>query len=410
MSVSYITFPFIILFFLLSAFFSSSETALFSLDEIKIKKIKDRKEARTIKNLLKKPSILLITILLGNTIANILISSSMEKILPFKNTILITITVTLLILIFGEIIPKTIAILVPERVSKLSSLPLYFMITLLKPALKVVDRFVFRLTGLLKRKGKKSEEETNKDIIFALKSIVAREDIFNREERELIENVLMFAGKEVWNIMTPRNKIISIEKTASIDEVIQCIRKNKFSKIPVYEGTNDNITGYIEIKDILTGTLETEKGDFSIEKFIKPMYFVPETKRLSEMLADFEKKNIKIATVIDEYGSALGIVTLSDVLGEILGEIIDESFKVENKIFQLSDEKFLVSGDIGIDDFNEFFDTKIESGNFETLAGYIIERYGDIPDEGYSTKIDNLAIIVKKKKQSHIEQFLVEKG
>ena len=268
---------------------------------------------------------------------------------------------------------------------------------------------VAKLISFFRRKSKKAEEDGGRDIIFALQSIVSSEEIFDPEEKDLIENVLSFARREVWNIMTPRNKVEAIEKSATFEDVMDILKSKKYSKIPVYEGTNDNIIGYIEIKDILVNSLELTSKSISIDKIIKPMYFVPETKKLSEMLLDFEKKQIKIATVIDEYGSAIGIVTVSDVLGEILGEIIDESFKIENKIVPLSEDRFIVNGDISIDDFKEFFNVEVENGDFETLAGFVIEKFGDIPDEGYSIEMENLRIVLKKKTHSHIEQFLVER-
>ncbi len=400
---SYISMPFVIFFIFLSAFFSSSETAFYSLDEIKIKRIKNKKVKKIINNLLKQSTLMLIAILLGNTIVNIIISSSLEAILPFKNEILTIIVITCIILLFGESLPKTLAIILSDKISTIFAYPLYYFIKILNPLLKIIDKIILKLIKLIKRKNK--EEDNNRDIIFVLESIVSREEIFEEEEKDLIENVLSFARKEVWNIMTPRNKVVSFD----IDDKIENLEKMlKFSKIPVYKGTNDNIIGYIDVKDFLIARLN-QKDNFKLENIIKPMYFVPETKKLSDMLNDFEKKGLKIATVIDEYGSALGIVTISDVLGEILGEIIDESFKIENKIIKISDEKFLVHGDISFKDFVDFFEIETESGDFETLAGFVIQKAGDIPEEGFSIKLNELKIIVKKKNHTHIEEFIVEK-
>lgn len=408
MLFSYLSLPLVVSLLFLSAFFSSSESAFYSLDEIRLKKIKHKKTKKLIKNLLNNGSLLLIAILIGNTIVNILISSTLESVLPIKSEIITTFVITGIILLFGETLPKMIAIFFPEKISSIFSYPLYFIVKISNPLLRVIDKIVMKLIKIIKRKNRRSEEEYNKEIIFALESIVSREEIFDSEEKDLIENVLSFARREVWNIMTPRNKIISIDKNDSPEEILKLLKTQKFSKIPVYEGTNDNIIGYIDLKDFLL-YYETQKEDFKIENILKPMYFVPETKKLSDMLLDFEKKQLKVATVIDEYGSALGIVTLSDVLGEILGEIIDESFKIENKIIKITDDRYLVYGDISFQDFIDFFGIESEGGDFETLAGFVIEKAGDIPDEGFSIKLNNLTITVKKKNHTHIEQFIVEK-
>ncbi|MCX7820447.1 MAG: hemolysin family protein [Brevinematales bacterium] len=409
MLFSYLSFPLVVSLLFMSAFFSSSESAFYSLDELKLKKIKHKKTKKLIKNLLSKGSLLLIAILIGNTIVNILISATLEKILPLHNEILTTLIITGIILLFGETLPKIIAIFFPDKISSIFSYPLYFIIKISSPILTIIDKTILKLMKLIKRKNKKSEEEYNKDIIFALESIVSREEIFDSEEKDLIENVLSFARREVWNIMTPRNKIISIDKNDPPEEILKILKTQKFSKIPVYEGTNDNIIGYIDLKDFLI-YYENQKENFKIDNILKQMYFVPETKKLSDMLLDFEKKQLKIATVIDEYGSALGIVTLSDVLGEILGEIIDESFKIENKIIKITEEKYLVYGDISFQDFIDFFEIETEGGDFETLAGFVIDKAEDIPDEGFSVKLNNLTITVKKKNHTHIEQFIVEKN
>jgi len=406
MWLSLILFPLVIFFFIMSAFFSSAETAVFSIDEVKIKKIRSYKTKKIVKNFMKNSSLFLLTILLGNTIANILISSSLERILPIKQPLLLTIVITSLILLFGEIIPKFFALNFSIGLVSIYSNILYGIFKILKPVLKYIDSLLVKLTEKIRRKKEAPQKEES---YLALQSIVSRGGIFDMEEKELIENVLNFVRRNVWNIMTPRNRVFSVERKSTLKEVLEELGERKYSKIPVYENTDDYIIGYLELKDLLLYQLKNKEKDVSIDKFLKPMYFVPETKTLPEMLEDFQKKGIKIATVVDNYGSAVGIVTIADVLGEILGEFIDESFGIEDKIIQLSENRYLVSGDISIDDFNDYFNTSIESKEYETIAGFIISSVGDIPKEGDYIKVEDKKITVKRKKQTHIEQLIVEK-
>lgn len=405
--VSFLFIPLVIFFFLLSAFFSSAETAVYSIDEIKFKKIRDTTTRRIVRGFIKNSSLFLLGILLGNTLANILVASSLERILDIRKPIFLTLVITALILIFGEIIPKFFAMYFPVRVVSIYSRILNVFFIALRPFLSWVNLLLLKLVDRISKK--KKDRELRSAGISALQSIISREGIFESQEKEIIENILTFVRREVWNIMTPRNKLFSIEKNTEVKEVLKKLKKKRFSKIPVYDGTDNNIVGYVETRDLLLLSFEEKDKNTTVENLMKPMYFVPETKKLPEMLEDFEKKGIKIATVVDGYGSAVGIVTLSDILGEILGEFIDESFNIEGKIVEISDGKFLVTGDLSIDDFNEYFHLNIEKGDYETLAGFVINYFGNIPREGDFIVVEDKKITVRKKKQTHIEQLLVEK-
>lgn len=401
----------LIVFLLLSsAFFSSSETALFALDEMKIRKIKDRIARKNIKTLLKKSSLLLVTILTGNTAINIAVSSLLDKELGIESAFISTLVVTVILLFVGDIAPKTIALMRAEPIAAINSRILYPLFVLLTPITKLVEWLSNQITKIVIRLHKKESQEISNTHLSALQSIVSREGIFDKDEKRLIESVLNFAGREVWNIMTPRTKVFSIENETPIKEVVRLFKKLKLSKMPVYSTTDDNLTGYIDIRDIFQYVHNPEKATDKVARdMVRPMYFVPETKKLSEMLEDFRRKNIRIAAVVDEYGSSLGIVTIADVLGEIVGEVMDESFKVEKKVIRVSKNRFLVTGDISLDDFNTYFHSDISSREYETLAGYIIETAGDIPDCDYFVEIGDYKVIIKERSEKHIQQFLVEK-
>ncbi len=400
----------IIILLLLSAFFASSETSLFTLDEMKLKRMPHKKDIRRIKILLQNTSLLMITLLAVNTIVNTAVAALLEKQLGFENIIYSTLAVTLIILFFGEITPKTIAVMRGESLARFNSRLLYPVFIFISPVSRFIAGFTDTLMDFLKKIHKKEAGELDKERLSAILSIVSREDIFDKDEKRLIENIIHFTEREVWNIMTPRTKVFSVDKNTPIKEVIRLAKRMKVSKIPVYEKTDDNLTGVIYLKDIFQYVLNPEKAEGKkAADIMGAMYFVPETKRLSEMLDDFKKKKIRVAAVVDEYGSAMGIVTIADVLGEIVGELMDESFTVDKKIIRLSKDRYLVSGELGLDDFNTYFETELKSRDYETLAGFFIESAGDIPDVNFSLDIENYAISVREKSDKQIELFVVER-
>jgi CBS domain containing-hemolysin-like protein len=395
---------------LFSAFFSSSETALFALDEMKLKNMRNKKDKRRIKILLQNTSVLLITILAGNTAVNAAAAALLEKQLSIGNIIYSTIAVTLIILFVGDITPKTVAILREERTAAFNTRFLYPIFIFFSPVSRFINIMTEGFVNYLKKAHAGENREPDRERLTAILSIVSREDIFNKDEKRLIENIVHFSEREVWNIMTPRTRVFSVEKTSLLKDVIRQAKRMKMSKIPVYEKTDDNLIGMIYMKEIFHYFLYPEKIDNKkAEDIMESVYFVPETKKLSEMLDDFKRKKIRIAVVIDEYGSALGIVTIADVLGEIVGELMDESFTVDKKIIRLSKDRYLVSGELSLVDFNEYFQTDLKSLEYETIAGYIIEIAGDIPDAGYSMETEGYTISVREKSEKTLELIMVEK-
>ncbi|OHD54488.1 MAG: hypothetical protein A2Y33_04795 [Spirochaetes bacterium GWF1_51_8] len=392
-----------------SAFFSSTETALFSLDTMQIRKMRKNSAYKRIRQLLGESSTLLITLLLGNTMVNVALSSLMEGIVPIENTIIQTVIVTAILLFFGEISPKAIAINFKEPIAAFNSRLIYPLFLFFKPITKPItglSNLILKALNRMKQEG----ETIDDDHLAALLSMVAKEGFLEAEEKKLVESVLKFAQKDVSEIMTPRNKLVSIKDSATVKKAIEILRTGKHSKMPVYSKTDDNIIGTIDIRHIFPYLFSSSSIDkMSVKEIMEPMYFVPPTKKLSEMLEDFKTRKIKIATVVDEYGSALGVVSIADVLGEIAGEIIDESFDIQRMILPLSEKRYLVSGDISLDDFNEFFKTKLSSEEFDTIAGYIIESKGDIPPAGFSMEIERYTLHVRDRSASRIDKCIVER-
>ncbi len=399
----------IIVLLILSAFFSSTETSLFSLDAIQLRKMRRNRGYKRIKQLLGESSTLLITLLLGNTMVNVALSSLMEHQIHVDSYVIQTIIVTSILLFIGEISPKAIAINFKEPVAVFNSRLVYPLFLILKP----ITRPITALSHLiLKGLNRFVPDDDNKDEdhLAALLSMVSKEAFLADEEKKLVESVLKFTQKNVENIMTPRNSLVSVNENSPVKKAIDILHSGKHSKIPVYSKTDDNIIGVIGLSHVFPYLFKISFINVLIvQEIMEPMYFVPPTKKLSEMLEDFQTRKIQMATVVDEYGSALGIVTIADVLGEIAGEIIDESFDIQRKVLPISQKRFLVAGDISLDDFNEYFGTKVYSEEFDSLAGLLIESAGDLPASGYSLEIERLTITVRDRSKNRIDKFIVEK-
>lgn len=399
----------IFILLILSAFFSSSEISLFSIDDIRLKNSFRGSKGRVVRQLLRQSSLLLIVILLGNTAVNVALSSLLEQTLAINNMVVTTVVVTLILLVFGEITPKTIAINRVEPVARFNSRfirPFFIVFKYLARPIEILSNFILNLLNRLYSNNTESDEKH----LSALASIVSRENFLNEDEKKLIESVLQFTSREVWNIMTPRRTVVAIEKNKTVQEVIELIRKTRFSKIPVFDRTDDNIIGVIYLRSIFSFIHHPEKiGSNRIEDLMEPMYFVPENKKLSEMLEDFQSKKFRLAAVVDEYGSAMGIVSVADVLGEIMGELMDESFDIRKSVWKISKNRYLVKGDISLSDFNEYFQNDLKSEEFETLAGFFIEKNGDLPEKGVQFEVAHYTVTVKERSENHIEKFLVEK-
>ena len=400
---------FIVVLLMLSALFSSTETSLFALDHMKLRKMRRSKSIRRIKQLLAQASLTLIAILFANTAVNVASSSLLEGVLKIENTILSTVIVTSILLMFGEITPKTIAISQVEKTATFTSRVFFPIFTILKPLVYPLEKLSEAILKRLNRLFPPREEE-EEDHLAALLSIVSRGSFLENEEKTLVESVLKFSSKEVWNIMTPRTKVISVEENEPIQTIVHIVKTTKFSKIPVYSKTDDNMVGVVHLRKVFPFLYNPEKtGNRKAKDIMESLYFVPQTKKLSEMLDDFQKKKNRVAAVVDEYGSGIGIVTITDVLGEIVGDFVDDSFAIRNKIVRITKNRYLVSGDIGLDEFNQFFDINLKSEEYESLAGYVIEKAEDLPDVGYSIDVEKYIVTVRDRKTNQIDKFLVER-
>ena len=405
-----------------SAFFSGSEVALFSLN---IKKIKVEFENHPlllnyINTLLDKPRRLLVTVLLGNTVVNVAASIiavalalefAAKTSTPFEVALLLQIILlTILILLFGELIPKVFASKNPVKFTKVIVIPIYWISVILYPVAEI-------LTELIKAASNKIKFDRTKDVmtedeLTKLAELGQEKGAIEKEEQEIITSIMEFRSVLVSEIMTPRVDIVAVSKNAGIEAIINTITESGHSRLPLYSDDLDEILGIIYAKDLLPYLKDKGKREVISVKDLarKPMY-APETKRIKDMLHEFQEKKMHIAIVVDEYGGTSGLVTLEDVIEEVVGEIWDEFDREEESINKIAKDKFLVPGKTSISEFNETIGFQLlpETDDYDTVGGLVLSNAASIPEEGYNFKIADYSITVKKVANKRINKVLVEK-
>lgn len=392
--------------FLFSAFFSASETALFSLDSIKIKRLaQDGKNTALIIKLLENPMRCLTAILAGNTLVNIAISADITSILITllgNKGISISIGVTtLLLLLFGEVTPKTIAIHNNERLAYLFAPPLYFFERLINPLLFIATNICDAVISFFRLNLKKEPTLTEEEFRTVIE-VGHRHGVVAKNEKEMVVSILELTTTTAQEIMTPRTDIKAISHQWLRAKAVAFAREVRHSKIPVYKDSYDNILGEIDAKELF---LEEERPLLDL---VKPVMFIPATKRISDLLKDFYRQKARIAVVVDEYGGTAGLVTLQDVLEEIFGEVHDE-FKVAEKLVEQTGPKsFRVSGKAPVDQVNEDCHTRIPAGDYDTIAGFILYVAGRIPAEGERIEAEQAVFTIEKIAGRRIKSVLLE--
>ena len=407
-----IIFIFIILFFI-SAFLSASETSFFNLR-------KHEKVNKEVKKLLSKPRELLTFILIGNTLANIAIGSIAasytinvlsKKIDYISNENLLfieVIVITLLILIFGEIIPKTFAVNRSIYFSNLMSIPIIILLKVFKPFFLIfykISDLIIRVNPFSKEKTFDSEEE-----LIMLTELVEEQGTIQETESNMIQSVFQFDDKLVKEILTPRVDIVAINSTSSLDDAMDLITNQKVSKIPVYKESIDNILGILYAKDIIP-YLMGSRPKINLVNLSRDPLFIPETKPIDDLLEDFKNKKKNIAIAVDEWGGTSGLVTLEDVIEEIVGEVSDPYDKEEYSFRTISKEHFIVEGAIKIYDLEENLNIKFpDIREYDTLAGYILHSLGEIPKIRQQVDFENYSFMVVELTKNRIDKVEIRKN
>jgi gliding motility-associated protein GldE len=405
-----------------SAFFSGSEVALFSLDKRKIKSQFGRHPLilNYVSSLLEQPRRLLVTILIGNTVVNVAVSIiavafaiELAPRIGISEELAITfqiITLTLLILLFGELLPKVFASKKSVGFTKSVVIPLYWINVMIYPVSETLTEIIRAATSKIHIHKLKTVLTT--DEIGDLSDIGQEKGTLEEEEHEIIKSIVSFRNILTSEIMTPRVDIKAIQFDASFDHVVSTINETGHSRFPLYKEDLDAIVGILSAKDILPFIKNGKTlKDINLSEIVRKAMFVPKTKKINNLLREFQSKKTHIAIVVDEYGGTAGLITLEDIIEEVVGEIWDEYDKEEDIIKKLDDDSYLVLGKTPIDEINEAIGSQVitEETDFETIGGLVFKQAGIIPKEGYSFKINKFKFTVKEIHRKRINKVLIEK-
>lgn len=418
------TIKLVLLFFLfiLSAFFSGSEVALFSLNRRTLKSnLKGNSvTGRYLQLLLEHPRRLLVTILIGNTVVNVAasilgVTLALEAAAYYNwpRDIVLTIQivlVTIFIIIFGELTPKVWANKNPLRVARIVSLPLYWINILLYPVAETLTEII--KSAVSRMSFDKSKSAISPEELTELADLSHERGAIIEEEHGLISSIVSFRTVAVHEVMTPRVDIIALSSDTGFDEILETISQTGHSRLPLYRNGLDDIIGIVYAKDLLPYIQNPDlRRQFSPEKIARKALFIPRTKLVSTLMQELQEKKMHISIVVDEYGGTAGLITLEDMIEEIIGEIRDEYDKEENPVNKVDDRSFMVLGKLSIDDLNELLNTNIkpENEDFETVAGMVLNHAGHIPKEGYSFELENHRFTVKEVLKKRIMKVLIEK-
>lgn len=394
----------------LSAFFSSAETALSTVNRVRLKTLADegKTAAANVLKILDHYSKMLSTILIGNNIVN-LTASSLTTILATKTfgsyaVGIATGVLTLTILLFGEIIPKNTAMLYAEKISMTYSGIILALMKLFTPIVFIVDKLSIGISLLLhidtSKKGSLMTENELKTYVD-----VSHEDgVIESEEREMIYNVFDFSDAVAKDIMIPRIDMVSVNQNMTYDEVLSVFKEYMYTRLPVYEDDKDNVIGLINIKDfILLREQENspEKENFQIKNIMREAYYTYEYKKTADLMIEMREITANVAFVLNEYGATVGMITLEDLLEEIVGEIRDEYDADEEELIQqIEDNIYLVEGSMKLDDINDALDTSLDSEDYDSIGGLIIECLDRLPEDG-ETIVTESGITLQVKGISH---------
>ena len=417
----------LVVLILLNAYFAASEIAFISLNDTKIEKqAKDgNKKAKQIQKMLKNPSEFLATIQIGITLAGFLSSAfasdafadilapALYKIFPmisiqvFKgiSIVLITIILSFFTLVFGELVPKRLAMKYYEKIAFSSIGVIRFLSIITLPFVKVlsaVTNFISKLFGI----SENEEEVVTEEEIKMMIDEGEEKGTIQQEEKEMIHNIFEFNDITVSEVMTHRTDVYAIEIDSEINDIIKELDDYKYSRIPVYEETIDNIKGVLFVKDLLK-YLHGKKA-IKIKNIMREAYFVSENKPINELFKNLQKNKMQMAIVVDEYGGTAGIVTMEDLLEEIVGNIFDEYDDFENDYTKIDDNTFLINGSVSINDLKKILKIDLPEGDYETLSGYLIDLLGRLPKDNETPIIETKQVNYKIEKSEDKRIVLVK--
>jgi CBS domain containing-hemolysin-like protein len=404
----------IILFILLvlSAFFSGSETALTTVNKLRMRSLADDnvRGAKTVLKLIEEPGKMLSAILVGNNVVNLSASSIAttmvidrydNKWIGFATGIL-----TFLILIFGEITPKSISTIYAERISLSIAKIIYLLTILLTPIIYIINKICIGFMVLFRMDPKAKTSAITENELRTILDFSHEEGVLESEERRMITNVVDFGDSLAKDVMVPRIDMAFASADFTYDELVKAFSEEKYTRMPVYSETRDNIIGIVNLKDVFF--YQGDQEDFNILDILRDPYFTYEFKKTSELLIEMRRESIPMAIVMDEYGATAGLITIEDLLEEIVGEIRDEYDDDEEDCIQLvSENEYIVDGNTKLDEIDEVIGLDLQSDDYDSIAGHIIYLLDHLPEEGESVTEDHVSYTVVSVDKNRIDKVRI---
>lgn len=394
-----------------SAFFSSAETALMTSNKLKMRNLADNgnKRAAKVLKVTENTDKMLSAILIGNNIVNLTASSISTaltlKIFGSRLVGIATGILTFLILVFGEITPKNVASKNAEKMALAYIGVISFLVTLLTPVIFIVNTVAKFVISIFNKNGDDNNAVTEEEL-RAMVEYSHEEGVIENEEKKMIVNVVDFGDTVAGDIMVPRVDMVMVDEKSSYEEILQVFREERYTRIPVYEETPDNVIGILNVKDFL---LIEDKENFVMKELLREPLYTYEYKKTSALMMDMRKTGANIVIVLDEYGITAGLITLEDMLEEIVGEIRDEFDADEDEgITKVSDLEYLIDGSTNLDDINDRIGLSLSSEEYESIGGLIMEKLGRLPVEGEIINFDNITLTVKKMDHARIEKVCLK--
>ena len=392
----------------LSSFFSSAETALTTVNRIRLQALSEEgnKRADIVLKTIENSSKMLSAILIGNNLVNNF-SAALATALAIKmfgsgSVGIVTGALTILILIFGEITPKTYAAANAEKLSLAYASVILALMKVLTPVIFIINRICRFLLKFLHVDADASLNTMTEMELRTIVDVSHKDGVIEEEERQMIYNVVDFGDSQAKDVMVPRADVVSVSETASYAEIKDIFRAEKYTRLPVYRDDRDNITGIVNIKDFF---FSDDTESFKVSDIMYKPYFTYEFKKTSELLVEMQENSVSIAIVLDEYGAAVGMISLEDLLEEIVGEIRDEYDEDEKDLIQkVSENEYLIEGSVKLDDINDALGLSLHSEDYDSIGGFIIERLDHLPAENESvTTEEQILLIVTKMDKNRIE-------
>ena len=400
---------------LLSAFFSGSETAFVSLQRIRLEHLvkNNVRGARRVARMIERPEKLLSTILLGNNFVNVaaaaLGTAVAVSLWGEKGVLIATIVVTILLLIFAETTPKTIATRHAERLSLILARPIEWISWLLTPFVIALSWIASGFTKLLGGKPVRRSLASSEEIRTMI-SVGHKEGTVEEAEAEMLHKVFEFGDRPVREVMVPRLEVISIEQGSKIADFLALYAESPLSRFPVYQENMDNVVGILSVKDVLMAQAKGSITDEStIDDLVRPAYFAPETKRINELFAEMRDENYRMCVVVDEFGGTAGVVSLSRLVEEIVGPVGDELAEVEKEYEVINEYTFQIDGSMRIEEANEEMELELPEGDYETVAGFVLQLLGRIPKPNEQLRYKGLKLVITEMRGLKIEKILLTK-